>query len=413
MEAPNPRSKYKIGVICALPHERTAVESILDAHHVPLPAVANDVNTYSFGSVGLHNVVVASLGSGSYGTVSAAEVANDIRHSFPAIKLGFMVGIASAAPQPFAKNGDVRLGNVVVGCVNGVPSVVHFGSGKETAAGFDVRSELAEPPAAIQRAVSALQSKHQQEGPTYLNHLQLMLKRNPRLDRPQIAKDYYNLPDTSDVLFATTAIHDPGREDCVLCRQEEDAVISRRPRFLRDPPDNIGDVKFVRYRQDGFADYPQVHYGTIASSDVLMKNGTERDLVVQRVKAQRKADVLCFEMEAAGIVKNWPCLIIRGICDYSDSHKNDAWQNFAAATAAAYTKDLLLRIPAESVDTAPRVGEVMNHCDGQDHEQNARTSARSSQADFGVTNQYNLSQYRGSNNKQYNAGYIMFGSDDH
>lgn len=91
-----------------------------------------------------------------------------------------------------------------------------------------------------------------------------------------------------------------------------------------------------------------------------MKDAKERDTVCQRVQRQRKADVLCFEMEAAGIVKGWPCLVVRGICDYSDSHKNDAWQNFAAATAAAYAKDLLLRIPPEMVTKSPRANDVID-----------------------------------------------------
>jgi nucleoside phosphorylase len=46
-------------------------------------------------------------------------------------------------------------------------------------------------------------------------------------------------------------------------------------------------------------------------------------------------------MEAAGLMDNFPCLVIRGICDYSDSHKNDIWQEYAAAVAAAYAKNLL------------------------------------------------------------------------
>ncbi|CAI0655321.1 unnamed protein product, partial [Colletotrichum noveboracense] len=45
-------------------------------------------------------------------------------------------------------------------------------------------------------------------------------------------------------------------------------------------------------------------------------------------------------MEAAGL-QDFPCLVIRGICDYSDSHKNKMWQEYAAATAAAFAKELL------------------------------------------------------------------------
>lgn len=82
---------YKIGVICALPRERAAVESMLDDRHEPLNRVAGDNNTYSFGLIGKHHVVVASLGSGSYGTVSASGVANDMRRSFPGIEFCLLV----------------------------------------------------------------------------------------------------------------------------------------------------------------------------------------------------------------------------------------------------------------------------------------------------------------------------------
>jgi hypothetical protein len=51
--------------------------------------------------------------------------------------------------------------------------------------------------------------------------------------------------------------------------------------------------------------------------------------------------VLCFEMEAAGLMNYLPCLVIRGICDYADSHKNKRWQGYAAAAAAAYARELL------------------------------------------------------------------------
>ncbi|RYP21593.1 hypothetical protein DL767_009233 [Monosporascus sp. MG133] len=46
-------------------------------------------------------------------------------------------------------------------------------------------------------------------------------------------------------------------------------------------------------------------------------------------------------MEAAGLMNDFPCLVMRGICDYGDSHKNDGWQRYAAAAAAAYAKEFL------------------------------------------------------------------------
>lgn len=55
-------------------------------------------------------------------------------------------------------------------------------------------------------------------------------------------------------------------------------------------------------------------------------------------------------MEAAGLMDNFPCLVIRGICDYADSHKNKRWQPYAAATAAAYAKDLLMNLKTQGAE---------------------------------------------------------------
>ncbi|KAF3126429.1 hypothetical protein TWF594_001137 [Orbilia oligospora] len=49
-------------------------------------------------------------------------------------------------------------------------------------------------------------------------------------------------------------------------------------------------------------------------------------------------------MEAAGIVNEPPTLVIRGICDYSDSHKNKEWQPYAAFSAAVFAKEIVLRL---------------------------------------------------------------------
>ncbi|TLD03397.1 uncharacterized protein PgNI_12327 [Pyricularia grisea] len=65
--------------------------------------------------------------------------------------------------------------------------------------------------------------------------------------------------------------------------------------------------------------------------------------------SQELGGVLCFEMEAAGLMNSFPCIVIRGICDYADAHKNKRWQPYAAATAAACAKELLSVIPLENV----------------------------------------------------------------
>lgn len=82
-----------------------------------------------------------------------------------------------------------------------------------------------------------------------------------------------------------------------------------------------------------------MHWGTIASGELVVKDAKMRD------KLAKKHGVLCFEMEAVGVLTGFPCIVIRGISDYCDSHKNDDWHGFAAAAAAAYARQLFSYIP--------------------------------------------------------------------
>ena len=79
-----------------------------------------------------------------------------------------------------------------------------------------------------------------------------------------------------------------------------------------------------------------------------------------RDRFAKEMDVLCFEMEAAGLMNHFPCLVIRGICDYSDSHKNKEWQGYAAMAAAAYAKDLLYRIAPNMVEAERKITEILS-----------------------------------------------------
>ena len=88
---------------------------------------------------------------------------------------------------------------------------------------------------------------------------------------------------------------------------------------------------------------PVVHYGTIASGNKVMTDAVTRDQLAEEF------EVRCFEMEAAGLMNDFPCLVIRGIADYADSHKNKLWRKYAAAAAASYAKELLNLIPQAHV----------------------------------------------------------------
>ncbi|OJJ37903.1 hypothetical protein ASPWEDRAFT_472012 [Aspergillus wentii DTO 134E9] len=95
------------------------------------------------------------------------------------------------------------------------------------------------------------------------------------------------------------------------------------------------DLDQTVYRLPRASDDPVVHYGLIASGNMAIESAQLRDHLCHSWGA------LCFEMEAAGLMDYFPCLVIRGICDYSDTHKTKVWQPYAAVTAAAYAKDLL------------------------------------------------------------------------
>jgi nucleoside phosphorylase len=99
---------------------------------------------------------------------------------------------------------------------------------------------------------------------------------------------------------------------------------------------------------------PAIYYGLIISANQLMKDVLVRD------KLAAKKDVLCFKMEAAGLINHFPCLVIRGICDYSDSHKNKDWQGYAAMATATYAKDILYRIAPNKVEAEKRIGDILS-----------------------------------------------------
>ncbi|KAJ6145525.1 hypothetical protein N7470_009420 [Penicillium chermesinum] len=96
---------------------------------------------------------------------------------------------------------------------------------------------------------------------------------------------------------------------------------------------------------------PNIHYGLIASGNQVVKNAKYRDEVNRRFHGR----VLCFEMEAAGLLEKFPFLVVRGISDYADSTKNDDWHHYAALAAAAYAKELLqyVRMPSRLPSRLP------------------------------------------------------------
>ncbi|OPB39220.1 hypothetical protein A0O28_0049260 [Trichoderma guizhouense] len=320
---------YTVGWICAITVEYVAAQEFLDEEHEgPKNVSPHDNNNYTLGSIGEHNVVIATLPLGEYGIASAATVARDMMHSFPNVRIGLMVGIGGGAPS---EQHDIRLGDIVVSAPkNGNGGLLQYDFGKNIqdqeflATGF-----LNQPPVALRTALAGLQAQYERKGHRIEEAVNSVFEKNKRLRRQ------YKKPDqSSDRLYPTGVVHPNTKENCVLTCDESKLI--------------------VRPERDEDEDNPAIHYGLIASANQLMKNALLRD------KLAAEKDVLCFEMEAAGLMNHFPCLIIRGICDYSDSHKNKEWQGYAAMVAAAYAKDLLYRIAPNSVTAEKRIIDVLS-----------------------------------------------------
>jgi hypothetical protein len=123
---------YTVGWVCALPLEMASARAMLDECHPSLPNKLGDENTYVYGAISGHNIVMTCLPSGVYGTTSAAIVATSMRSSFSALRSSLLVGIGGTAPG----NVDIRLGDVIVSKPTGIyGGVVQYDYGKTLSSG--------------------------------------------------------------------------------------------------------------------------------------------------------------------------------------------------------------------------------------------------------------------------------------
>lgn len=328
-------NEYTVGIITALAHEKAAVIAMLDEEHGPpldYSPAKHDDNSYSWGMMSGHNVAVASLGAGSYGITQTAHTVAPMLSSLPEMRFGLLVGIGAGIPQD---GYDIRLGDVAISVPgSGSGGVKQYDAFKAKQGGeLEHIGFLNQPSMISLKGVQALQAKHLKEDSAVPEYLQRMVETWPKLARSTPGNPSFLHQDcANDRLFPTTYHHVRGEKNCGRCES---------------------DMEIKRPVRDTW--HPEFHYGVIASGNTLVKDSIHRDELVERVPG-----CICFEMEAAGVMNKLPCLIIRGICDYGDSHKNDIWQNYAAAVAAGYAKELLGEIVAVDVKSSESALAVMN-----------------------------------------------------
>jgi nucleoside phosphorylase len=300
---------YTVAWIAPLEIEAQAALHMMDhSHQGRFPVSRGDDYVFHAGDMLGHNIIVATFPAGQeYGTGSAAALASQIKKFFPNIWFGLLVGVAAGLPSP---SRDIRLGDVLVALPDGERAgLVAYELGKETTnAGFQPLHQghvLAMTEQLIRSAIGSIKGRAPEKGPPpFLQYYEAMKGKE----------------------HAAGTFSDPGQEHDTLFVTEKDELERAANRPLRS----------VSCRT-------RVWYGPIGSGEKLMKDSRKRDELRDRY------DLIGLEMEAAGIMNRIPVGVIRGVCDYGDTHKNKKWQPYAAAMAAAYAKAVLAEIPTKPI----------------------------------------------------------------
>ncbi|KAJ5366656.1 hypothetical protein N7541_000597 [Penicillium brevicompactum] len=291
-----PRDAFQIGWICALPIEAAAAKEMLDENFGTLDAQdPADTNAYTLGRIGKHYVVIACLPGGQYGTTSATTVANHMVRTFSkSLRIGLMVGVAGAIPSD---SHDIRLGDVVISCPEGTSGgVIQYDMGKIGTKGeFHRTGSLNSPPRSLLTALNLMRAAELTDDPLYPGYILKSTERNER------TRQTFGQPGAKqDRLFKPEYDHPEHALECDTC---------------------LAEWEEARTERGGIA--PKPHYGIIASGNTVIKDAETRE------KLRLRTGALCFEMEAAGLMMDFPCIVIRGI----------------SLAAASYAKELLGYVP--------------------------------------------------------------------
>ncbi|KAB8276988.1 ankyrin repeat-containing domain protein [Aspergillus minisclerotigenes] len=330
MCSPYSNDEYTVGWISALPIEMAAAKGMLDEEHGYLqsPPQQADQNTYILGRIGKFKVVIACLPKDEFGSSSAASVAKDMLFSFPNIRVGLLVGIGGGIPSYDSnETRDIRLGDVVISSDKENGGVVVYDFGKRLGDGsFHSISVLNRPPRALRTALARLEAEHILRENKISQYVSDMLGKYPRMKMNGFRYPGHG----ADKLFQPGYHHVSGNS-CLDCDPAQEF----------DRPTRVGTE-------------PVIHYGVIATGSSVIKHTPTRDEI------KRKHRAVCLEMEAAGLMNTFPCVVIRGISDYADSHKNDQWQPYAAATAAACAKEFLEYLEPKAVEGGQTAKDLLN-----------------------------------------------------
>ncbi|TKW51382.1 hypothetical protein CTA1_7045 [Colletotrichum tanaceti] len=329
------RNSITVAVVCALTLEADAVRALFDEHwddDVVADLVApGDTNSYSTGKIGRHHVVL--IHTAGMGRTYSATAAAYCKASFPGIGVALLVGICGGVPKSTALGiPTIVLGDVIIS-----EGIVPLDFGRQYPDVFlrkdGMMDVLGRPPPVIRAKLAKLQTRHDRKSlnDKILEYLDALKDefgdeiRYPGTNEDRLFEGNYQ--HKHDASFGCLVCDDKTKNNsaCEISRTSTcDELSCDNARLV--PRERLSNVDTVQ---------PVVHFGLVASGDQVMKSGEHRDRIAAR------EGVIAFEMEAAGAWEHFSCVIIKGVCDYADSHKDKKWQNYAAATAAACMKAFL------------------------------------------------------------------------
>jgi nucleoside phosphorylase len=312
-------SDYYVAWICPLADvELLPARLMLDEQHLPpLYDTHYDENTYICGAINDHKVVIATCPQGETGNVNCGRLTGSMFKTFPNITMAILVGIGGGIPRLDVSEDpliNIHLGDVVVGYPgDGRPACVYYDRGKSKVNGHsEILGTMKDPDWRLGSALTMLKSDHELDQTTFNDQI-------ARLQDDKVKNKFAHPGLEHDRLFKATYHHTGNYgSGCTICDPEE----------LVQRPQRSGNDRLI------------FHLGRIATGNRVIQDGALRDEIGARCNG-----ALCIEMEAAGVDVNRQCLVVRGISDYADSHKNDIWKSYAAGNAAAFTRELLCRTP--------------------------------------------------------------------
>ncbi|KAM4057641.1 phosphorylase superfamily protein [Hirsutella rhossiliensis] len=310
--------EFEVAIICALPFEADANLRLFDEcwdDKEQSPGIICDSNCYSYGRVGRHNAVLVLL---------------------PGV----------------GKGDEILQGDVVI-----ANSVVQYDFGRQWPDKFLPKTSVQDSLGRLSKGLRSLprgfETDHGRE--RLERRTAFFLERLQEKKLPRRSKHNYRHPGTlHDRLFEASYRH--RHRGSLSCCSETNTCNAALPASCEEigcddsylvPRAELNLKCNLESEDAAEAQKPSIHIGPVASGDAVMKSGQDRDRIA------RVTGALAFEMEGAGVWDELPCIIVKGVCDYADSHKDKKWQGFASATAAAAMKALLEALPGKDQYAKP------------------------------------------------------------